>query len=106
MRTAPKACTPAWNLKSPSYARVGEWIAEACDELGFNLIARSFKYCEVTSNNLADYGNHFVRTSEFVDDLEEYMDDADFANAGDEWDKETQDILDSEDVEDDYDNEL
>ena len=49
---------------------------------------------------------HFVRTSEFVDDLEEYMDGADFANAGDEWDQETQDILDSEEDEDDYDNQL
>ena len=39
----------------------------------------------------------FIRTSEFVDDLEESMDDEDlgFLNAGDEWDQETQDILDS-----------
>jgi len=88
------------NLKSPGYARVFEWIAEAWDELDTNLIARSFKYCGVTTNNLADYGSqlrHFIRTSEFVDDLEESMDDEDlgFLNAGDEWDQETQDILDS-----------
>ena len=84
LRTAAKACTPAGNLKSP---RVVEWIAKACDELDYNLITRSFKYCGVTSNNLADYGRqlrHFVRTSEFVDDLEESMGDADFAN--DDWD--------------------
>ena len=55
----------------------------------------------VTCNNLPDYGSqlrNFVRTSEFADDLEEYMDDADFANAGDEQDQEKD--------EDDYDNEL
>ena len=55
---------------------------------------------------MADYGSqlrNFVRTSEFADDLEEYMDDADFANAGDEWDQETQGILDSEEDEDDID---
>ena len=36
------------------------------------------------------------------------MDDAglDFSNASDEWDQETQDILDSEEGENDYDNEL
>ena len=36
------------------------------------------------------------------------MDDADldFGNASDEWDQETQDILDSEEDEDDYENEL
>jgi hypothetical protein len=60
---------------------------------------------------LADYGSqlrHYIRTSEFVDDLEESMDDEDlgFANAGDEWDQETQDILDSEEDEADYENEL
>ena len=92
MRTAPKAYTPAENLKPPGYARVIKWIAEAWDELDSNLIDRSFKYCGVTSNNLAGYGSqirHFVRTSEFVDDLEDSMDDAglDFANAGDEWKK-------------------
>jgi len=54
MRTAPKAYTPAGNLKSPGYARVVEWIAEAWDELDPNLIARSFKYCGVTSNNMAE----------------------------------------------------
>ena len=49
-----------------------------------------------------------LQTSEFVDDLEDSMDDAglDFANADDEWDQETQDILDSEEDEDDNDNEL
>ena len=60
---------------------------------------------------MADYGSqlrHFIRTSEFVDDLEERMDDEDlgFANAGDEWDQETQDILDSVEDEADYENEL
>jgi hypothetical protein len=60
---------------------------------------------------LADYVSqlrHFIRTSEFVDDLEESMDDEDlgFANAGDEWDQETQDILDSKEDEADYENEL
>ena len=61
---------------------------------------------ELPTNNLADYDSqlrHFVRTSEFADDLEEYMDDADFANAGDDWDQETQGILDSEEDEDDID---
>jgi len=111
MRTAPKAYTPAGNLKSPGYARLVEWIAEAWDELDSNLIARSFKYCGVTTNNLADYGSqlrHFIRTSEFVDDLEDTMDDEDlgFVNAGDEWDQETQDIIDSEEDEADYENEL
>ena len=74
MRTAPKAYTSDGNLKSPSYARGVEWIAGACDEMNYNLIARSLKYCGVTSNNLADYGSqlrHFVRTSEVFDDLEE-----------------------------------
>ena len=60
---------------------------------------------------MADYGSqlrHFIRTSEFVDDLEESMDDEDlgFANAGDEWDQETQDIFESEEDEADYENEL
>ena len=54
------------------------------------------------------YYKHFVRTSEFVDDLEDIMDEVglDFANASDERDQETQDILDSEEGENDYDNEL
>ena len=56
---------------------------------------------------MADYGSqlqHFFRTSEFVDDLEHTIDGEDlgFANAGDEWDEETQDILDSEEDEADY----
>ena len=60
---------------------------------------------------MGDYGcqlRHFVRTSEFVVDLEDSMDDAgqDFANATDEWDQETHDILDSEEDEADYENEL
>jgi hypothetical protein len=60
---------------------------------------------------LADYGSqlrHFIRTSEFLDDLEDTIDDKDlgFAKAGDEWDQETQDILDSEEDEADYENEL
>ena len=72
-------------------------------------LARSFKYCGVTTNNLADYGSqlrHFIRTSEFVDDLEDTMDDEDlgFVNDGDECDQETQDIIDSE--EDEAENEL
>jgi hypothetical protein len=49
-------------------------------ELDTNLIARSFKYCGVTTNNLADYGSqlrHFFRTSKFVDDLEDTIDDED-----------------------------
>ena len=81
MRTEPKAYTPEGNLKSPGYARVFEWIAEAWCELDPNLFARSFKYCGVTSNNLADYGcqlRHFNRTSEFVDDLVDTMGDEDF----------------------------
>ena len=43
-----------------------------------------------------------------LDDLEDSMDDAglDFSNASDEWDQETQDILDSEEDVDDYENEL
>ena len=112
MRTTPKAYTPVGNLKSLGHARVVERIAGAWDELDSNLIACSFKYYGVTSNNLADYGNqlrHFVRTCEFVDDLEESVDDTSllgFADAGNEWDQETQDILDSEDEEDEYDNEL
>ena len=35
-------------------------------------------------------------TSEFVDNLEDSIGDSDIANAGDEWDQVTQDILDSE----------
>ena len=57
LRTAPKAYTPAGNMKSPGYARVVEWIAEAWDELDPNVIARSFKYCGITSNNILDYGS-------------------------------------------------
>ena len=58
---------------------------------------------------MADYGSqlrHFIRTSEFVDDLEDTMDDEDlgFVNDGDECDQETQDIIDSE--EDEAENEL
>ena len=54
------------------------------------------------------YYKNFVRTSEIFDDLENGMIDAglDFANAGDEWDQETQEILDSEENEDDNDSEL
>jgi hypothetical protein len=60
---------------------------------------------------LGDYGSqmrHFVRTSEFLDDLEDTMHDEEFgfAKAGDEWDHETQNILDSVEDEADYGNEL
>ena len=60
---------------------------------------------------MGDYSSqlrHFIRTSEFLDDLEDTTDDEDlgFANAGNEWDQETQDILDSEEDEADYENEL
>ena len=42
------------------------------------------------------------------DDRENTIDDEDlgFVNAGDEWDQETQDIIDSEEDEADYENEL
>ena len=44
------------------------------------VIARSFKFCGITSNNILDYGSqlrHFVQNNEFVDDIEETMDDLD-----------------------------
>ena len=60
---------------------------------------------------MADYGSqlrHFIRTSEFLDDLEDTIDEENlgFAKAGDQWDQETQDVLDSEEDEADYENEL
>ena len=85
--TAPKAYTPAGNMKSPGYARVVEWIAEAWYELDANVIARSFKYCGITSNNILDYGSqlrHFVQNNESVDDIEETMDDLNFADDDDQ----------------------
>ena len=73
-----------------------------------NVIARSFKFCGITSNNILDYGSqlrHFVQNNEFVDDIEETTDDLDL-NDGDEWDQATQDIIESaEDVDEDA-NEL
>ena len=74
MRTAPKAYTSAGNhLATHAFSNGSpNWLDS-------NLIARSFKYCGVTSNNLTDYGSqlrHFVRTSEFVVNLEYSMDDA------------------------------
>ena len=38
MGTAPKADTTAGNLKSPGYAPIVEWIAEAWGELDSNLL--------------------------------------------------------------------
>ena len=96
-------------MKSPGYARVVEWIAEAWDELDPNVIARSFKYCGITSNNILDYGSqlrHFVHNNEFVDDIEETMDDLDFADDGDEWDQATQAIIDSSEDDNEDANEL
>ena len=60
---------------------------------------------------MADYSSqlrHFIRTSEFLDYIEDTIDDEDlgFAKAGDQWDQETQDVLDSEEDEADYENEL
>ena len=52
-----------------------------------NVIARSFKFFGITSNNILDYGSqlrHFIQNNEFVDDIEETMDDLDL-NDGDEW---------------------
>ena len=45
-----------------------------------NFIAGSFKYCGITSNNILDYGSqlrHFVQNNEFVEDIEETIDDLD-----------------------------
>ena len=57
------------------------------------------------------FGSRSSNNSTFdilFDDLEDSMGDAgqDYANGGDEWDQETQDILDSEEDVDDYENEL
>jgi hypothetical protein len=102
---APKAYTKAHNMQSPGYARVVSWISEAWNELDSNLIARSFQHCGITSRNPADYGNqlrHFVRTNELVDTIvnDEMGSDDIFGGDGDEWDEETQAILDSESEDD------
>ena len=81
------------------------WISEAWNELDSNLIATSFQHCGITSRNPADYGNqlrHFVRTNKLVDTIvnDEMGSDDIFGGDGDEWDEETQAILDSESEDD------
>jgi hypothetical protein len=51
---------------------------------------------------------HFIRTNEFIDDLEDTMDgeDLSFANPSYDWDQEIRDILDLEEDEADYESDL
>jgi hypothetical protein len=74
--TATKAYTLALG-----YARVVELIAETWDELDSNLIARSFKYCGVATNNLADYGSQLRHCHNTEDTI--VNEDLGLANAGD-----------------------
>ena len=81
------------------------WISEAWKELDSNLIVRSFQHCGITSRNPADYGSqlrHFIRFNELVDTIvnDEMGSDDIFGGDGDEWDEETQAILDSESEDD------
>ena len=77
-------------------------ISEIVDELDSNLIARSFANCGITPSKLTDFNNqlrHFVRTTEFVDEVQ--PDDSTqnhdlFEENGDEWEAQTQAIIDSE----------
>ena len=101
---APKTFTAARNMRSPGYALVLQWISEAWADIDPNLIARSFDHCEITSSRLIDFNNqlrHFVRTTELVDEIqpEEPSDNQGvnvFENEGDDWDAQTQAILDSD----------
>ena len=47
----PKAYTKAGNMRSPGYAREIKWIAESWEELGCNVVVRSFDNRGITSNN-------------------------------------------------------
>ena len=85
-----------------------EWISEAWDELDAGMISSSFQRCGITSRNIADYSNqlrHFMRTTELVDDVDQqdaYHDDGGafdggaFGGGGDDWDSQSEALLDSE----------
>jgi len=70
--------------------------------LDSNLIAHSFDSCGITSSKLTDFNNqlrHFVRTTEFVDEVQpddSAQNDDLFEENGDEWEAQTQAIIDSE----------
>ena len=60
-------------MRLPGYAMVLQQVSEIWDELDSNLIARSFDNCGITSSKLNDSYNqlrHFVRTTEFVDEVQ------------------------------------
>ena len=103
-RTARQAARlAAGNVKSPGYAKVIEWISEAWSELDAGMISSSFQRCGITSRNIADYSNqlrHFMRTTELVDDVVQqddfHDDDGAFGGGGDDWDAQTETLLDSE----------
>ena len=51
---APKSFTAVSNMRSPGYAKLVEWIAEAWSELDADMIASSFQRCGITSRNFDD----------------------------------------------------
>ena len=61
LANAEKAYTPAGNVKSHGYGRVINWISEIWQDFDHNLKARSFDPCGITTTNVADYSNQFIR---------------------------------------------
>ena len=80
-----------------------EWISEAWDELDACMISSSFQRCGITSRNIDDYSNqlrHFILTTELVENVVQqndlHDDDGAFGGDGDDWDSQTEALLDSE----------
>ncbi|GES73570.1 pogo transposable element with KRAB domain isoform X2 [Rhizophagus clarus] len=106
------AFTSTGKIKRPSYSMAATWVKESWDEISKDLIQRSFKSCEISTNldgleddcigdhdSLLDRDNKMIENSDDSTDenYEEYAEEVDYEN---KWDIE---IDQKEDQEEDND---